>query len=222
MIKAVIFDMDGVIVDNRDAHVEAFRLLAERHRVRMPDGSLDWMYGRGNDTIIPQLFPASMVAEIGTACLGREKEAIYRDIYADRIRPVHGLVTLLCELRRHGVLCAVGSSAPKVNVDYVLEKCTLEDYFHAVVTGDMVERRKPAPDIFLLAAELLGALPQECLVFEDSESGLRAAHTACMHSAALSTTLSAARLAEFYNGPVIPDFSHVDYEWVMATGTGGC
>ena len=214
--------MDGVIVDNRDAHVEAFRLLAGRYRMDMPPGSLDWMYGRGNDTILPRLFPPHMVEQIGLVRLGREKEAIYRDIYADRIRPVHGLVTLLSELRRHGVLCAVGSSAPKVNVDYVLEKCTLEDYFHAVVTGDMVERRKPAPDIFPLAAELTGALPQDCLVFEDSESGLRAAHAAGMHSAALATTLSADRLAEFYDGPVIPDFSHVDYDWVMARGVSGC
>lgn len=212
MIKAVIFDMDGVLVDNRDIHVDAFRLLAGRYKVPFDDGDLDWMYGRGNDTILPALFPPQLIEQIGLKKLGNEKEAIYRDIYSDRIRPARGLVTLLNDLHRHGIPCAVGSSAPKVNVDYVLEKCMLQDDFTAVVTGDMVRFRKPDPAIFELAAELLNVVPAECLVFEDSQAGIQAAKAAGMPVIAMATTLTREKLAEMHDGMIIPDFTRIDYE----------
>lgn len=211
MINAVIFDMDGVIVDNRDIHIEAFRLLAERYGVAFDAGDLEWMYGRGNDTIIPRLFPPDVVLRAGLAELGREKEAIYREIYADRMVPARGLVDLLKELRDNGLPCAVGSSAPKRNVDFVLDRCGIADYFSVVVTGDMVEFRKPDPAIFLLASERLGISPAECLVFEDSAAGIQAARSAGMPLVALATTLTAEQLAGVHRGVTIPDFTHIDY-----------
>ena len=206
--------MDGVLVDNRDIHVEAFRMLAERYGVPFDGSDLEWMYGRGNDTIIPALFPPQLVEREGLKKLGAEKEAVYRDIYSDHIRPAHGLVTFLHELHRHHIPCAVGSSAPKVNVDYVLEKCGLEDDFTVVVTGDMVKLRKPDPAIFELAAELLGVVQHECLVFEDSAAGIQAAKAAGMPVIAMSTTLPKHKIAEVHDGMVIPDFTHVDYRKV--------
>lgn len=216
MIKAVIFDMDGVLVDNRDVHVEAFRQLAARYGVPFDGSDLEWMYGRGNDTIIPALFPPQVVECVGLRRLGDEKEAIYRDIYADSIRLTRGLVTLLKDLHRNNIPCAVGSSAPKVNVDYVLEKCTIRSYFSVIVTGDMVKLRKPDPAIFELAAELLGVVPSQCLVFEDSEAGIRAAKTAGMKVVAMSTTLSREKIAEVHDGQVISDFTQMNYEKIRA------
>lgn len=211
MIKAVIFDMDGVIVDNRDIHVEAFRELAARYGVPFDSGNLGWMYGRGNDTILPGLFPPAIIERVGLRELGAEKEAIYRDIYSDGVHPTRGLVSLLNSLHRHGVPCAVGSSAPKVNVDFVLEKCLLQDDFTVVVTGDMVTKRKPDPAIFTLAAELLGFTPQECLVFEDSVAGIEAARAAGCPVIALSTTLPRAELEKHAPRTVIPDFTGLFY-----------
>ncbi len=214
MIKAVIFDMDGVLVDNRDVHVEAFRLLAAQHGVPFDDGDLEWMYGRGNDTIIPALFPPAIVDRVGLAQLGKEKESIYRRIYADSVVPVRGLVTLLNDLHYNNIPCAVGSSATKANVDFVLDKCGIEDDFSVVVTGDMVTLRKPDPAIFNLAAQLLGVVPAECLVFEDSVAGLQAAKTAGMPVIALSTTLTTTKIAEVHDWMVIPDFADVNYETI--------
>lgn len=206
--------MDGVLVDNRDVHVDAFRRLAAHYSMPFDDGDLEWMYGRGNDTIIPVLFPPQVVENVGLARLGREKEAIYREIYADSVVPVRGLITLLNDLHRNGIPCAVGSSAPKTNVDFVLDKCGIGDDFSVVVTGDMVTLRKPNPAIFNLAAQLLGIIPQECLVFEDSVAGIKAANAAGMPVVALSTTLSPTKIAEVHDGKVIADFTDVSYETI--------
>lgn len=214
MINAVIFDMDGVIVDNRDIHVEAFRLLAQRHGVSFCGEGLEWMYGRGNDTIIPRLFPPEVVGRAGLAELGREKETIYREIYRECMVPARGLVALLDELRDNGLPCAVGSSAPRRNVDFVLERCGIADYFSVVVTGDMVEFRKPDPSIFRMAAERLGVTPAECLVFEDSTAGIQAARSAGMPVIALATTLTAEQLSEVHDGLTIPDFTYIDYHGI--------
>lgn len=214
MVKAVIFDMDGVIVDNRDVHIEAFEILCRRYGVSFDKSDLSWMYGKGNDSIIPGIFPPQMVERIGLKELSREKEAIYRDIYADHITPTRGLITLLEDLHRHSIPCAVGSSASRVNVDFVLEKCRLEDDFSVIVTGNMVQHRKPAPDIFILAAELLGYPPHECLVFEDSIAGIEAANAAGIPVVALATTLPRTKLQQVHHGTIIDNFAGVCYDTV--------
>lgn len=216
MINAVIFDMDGVIVDNRDIHIDAFRILADRYGVAFGAAGLEWMYGRGNDTIIPRLFPAEVVDRAGLAELGREKEAIYREIYRDHVVPARGLLSLLNELRDNGLTCAVGSSAPKRNVDFVLDRCGIADYFSVVVTGDMVEFRKPDPSIFLMASSRLGVAAAECLVFEDSAAGIQAARSAGMPVIALATTLTTEQLAGVHDGLTIPDFTYINYREIRS------
>lgn len=212
MVRAVIFDMDGVIVDNRDVHIEAFGILCRRYGVAFDRSNLSWMYGKGNDSIIPGIFPPEVVERVGLHKLGEEKEAIYRDIYSDRVAPTRGLVTFLNDLQRHGIPCAIGSSAPRVNVDFVLEHCTLEEYFSVLVTGDMVQFRKPDPAIFTLAAELLGCKANECLVFEDSRAGIESAQAAGMPVVALATTLPRKSLQEIQHGMIIDDFTGMTYD----------
>lgn len=210
MIKGVIFDMDGVLVDNRDIHIEAFRILCKRYGVPFDDSMLNSLYGRGNDTIMPMLLPQEIIDRVGLTALDWEKEAIYRDIYVDSVSPARGLLDFLALLRAAGVKRAVGSSAPTANVNFVLEKCHIQDDFDVVVSGSMVQLRKPWPDIFLLAAELLGLMPQECLVFEDSVAGIEAAQAAGTPVIAMATTLPRERLAEIHKGLIISDFTEVD------------
>lgn len=117
--------------------------------------------------------PEEVIREKGTAALGDEKEAIYREIYAPEIEPMPGLVALLDKLRDAGIRCAVGSSGCRANVDFVLEKCDIESFFDAKINGDMVTRCKPDPEIYLTAAAALGLAPAECVVFEDAKAGHR-------------------------------------------------
>lgn len=110
MIRGVLFDMDGVLVNNTQAHVKAFEIFCERYGVEDWQHKLQTAFGMGNDDIMRLILPEEIIREKGMKALGEEKEAIYREVYAPEIRPVRGLVELLEELRRRGISCAVGSS----------------------------------------------------------------------------------------------------------------
>ena len=168
MKKAAIFDMDGTLVANSPIHIRAFEIFCARY------GVTDWReklangFGMGNDDIMRLVMPEEVIREKGLAALADEKEAIYREIYAPDIRPVEGLKELLERLRAAGIPCAVGSSGCKANVDFVLDSCAIRPYFDAAISGDMVSRCKPDPEIYLTAAAALGVSPADCVIFEDA------------------------------------------------------
>ena len=178
MIKGAIFDMDGTLVDNTPVHIRAFEIFCERYGIRDWKEKLGQAYGMGNDDIMRLIMPAEVIREKGLAALAEEKESIYREIYAPEIVPMPGLTDLLQRLRDAGIRCAVGSSGYKPNVDFVLEKCRIEPYFDARISGDMVSRCKPDPEIYLTAAAALGLTAAECVVFEDAPAGIEAARRA--------------------------------------------
>ncbi len=179
--------MDGVLVVNDEAHGKAFEVWAERNNIALPENFLSDYYGMGNNEIFPAIFGRELSKE-EIAKYGGEKEAIYREIYAPVAVPTKGLVALLDELEARGVKMAVGSSADIENIDMILDVCGLRKYFSAVSYSGLVERAKPAPDIFLLASKMLEVEPSECLVFEDAFAGIKAARAAGMHLGVLATS----------------------------------
>lgn len=190
MKKAALFDMDGTLVDNTLAHMRAFEIFCARYGVTGWKEKLSQAFGMGNDDIMRLIMPAELIRERGLASLAEEKEAIYREIYAPGIRPVKGLVPLLESLRAAGVRCAVGSSGCRANVDFVLEKCRIGEFFDARISGDRVTRCKPDPEIYLTAAAALGMAPADCVVFEDAKAGIESARRAGVgRVVALATTL---------------------------------
>lgn len=216
MIKAVIFDMDGVLVNNMSVHFQAFAEMAERYNITAEKGvDFTHLNGRGNDDIITALFPPQLVAEKGVEALAEEKEALYREIYAPTITPTAGLRELLEAIRAEKLYCAVGSSGPKANVDFVLEKCHIEPYFDVRISGDMVTKCKPDPEIFLLAAEKLGLRPEECLVFEDAISGVMAARAAGMRVIALTSTHTRQQLEEVGAELICNDFTTITTKHIL-------
>ena len=206
MIRGVLFDMDGVLVNNTQAHVKAFEIFCERYGGEEGQNKLQAAYGTGNDDIMRLILPEEIIREKGMKALGEEKEAISREVYAPEIRPVRGLVELLEELRRRGIRCAVGSSGCRENVDFVLSNCGITDYFSCIVSGDRVTRCKPDPEIYLLAAEGLHLPSAECLVFEDARVGITAARRAgAGRIVALATTLPRHTLATQTEADVVID-----------------
>lgn len=190
MKRAALFDMDGTLVDNTQAHIRAFEIFCARYGVTDWKEKLSQGFGMGNDDIMRLIMPAEVIRTRGLAALAEEKEAIYREIYAPEIRPVEGLVALLESLRAAGVRCAVGSSGCRANVDFVLEKCRIGNYFEVCISGDRVTRCKPDPEIYLTAAAALGLAPAECIVFEDAKAGIESARRAgAGRIVALATTL---------------------------------
>ena len=217
MVKGVIFDMDGVLVNNMSVHFEAFAAMAERYNLTAEEGvDFTHLNGRGNDDIIGALFPPHIIAEKGVEALAAEKEALYREIYAPKIAPVAGLRELLAEIRNAGLRCAVGSSGPRVNVDFVLDRCAIEPYFDVRISGDMVTRCKPDPEIFLTAASRLGIAPEDCLVFEDAKAGIAAAKAAGMKVIALTTTHTREQLSPAEPDLIVSDFTEVSLEQIHA------
>ena len=212
MRKGVIFDMDGVLVDNREQHIEAFVIFCRRYGVDFTDEMLAPLYGMGNDEIMTRLLPPDVVQKKGITALANEKEAIYREIYAATIEPTPGLTAFLADLRRAGIRCAVGSSGQQANVDFVLDSCHIRDSFDAIVDGDMVTQCKPDPEIFLTAAKLLNLQPAECVVIEDSLAGIEAANRGGMGVIAMATTNPQSLLENTRHDLIVDDFTTLNAE----------
>ena len=215
-IPAFIFDLDGVVVDSNELHVESWKEVARRHGFDCPDPDHIGKCGLRTGAVIRDLLRWP-VSEKEAARIGFEKEEIYREwIRQGGIRPIPGALEFLDQSRQLGIRCAVGSSAPRENVDLCLKVLRLEEGFVATVSGADIPRGKPAPDIFLKAAEQMGVEPGQCLVFEDAPAGVEAAHAAGMRAVALLTSHSREEL--FGADWLVPDFrsispSSVQQDW---------
>ena len=184
---ALIFDMDGVIVHSNPLHCQAWAAFNRRYGLETTPGMLERMYGRRNDQIVRDFFGEGL-AEDEVAARGAAKEEIYREMLGDRMEEslVPGLRPFL-ELYR-GAPMALASNAEPQNVNFVLDRAGLRQYFRVVVDGHQVSHPKPHPEIYLRAAELLVIAPANCIVLEDSYTGVAAARAAGMRVAGLGTT----------------------------------
>jgi len=218
MLKGVIFDMDGVLVDNTAVHIEAFDIFCRRYGIENWQSKIANFYGMGNDDIMSALLPENIRSEKSLKEWGLEKEAVYREIYATRIKPLDGLCNMLAAIKSAEILCAVGSSACRENVEFVLDKCNIGEYFDLKICGDDVTRCKPDPEIYLTVTDKLGLRPSECLVFEDSKAGIEAGKRAGMVVVALATSLSrevleretnADRIIDDFNGITVAEMSRM-------------
>jgi beta-phosphoglucomutase len=185
--RAFIFDMDGVIVDSNPQHRLAWEAFNRRYGLETTEAMHQRMYGKRNDQIVRDFFGAELSAEEVDA-RGAAKEALYRETIAGRVESmlVPGLRDFLERYR--GIPKAIASNAEPANVDFLLEQSGLGKYFPVVLNGHQVSHPKPNPEIYLLAAELLGVEPAGCIVFEDSYSGVEAGRAAGMKVIGLSTT----------------------------------
>jgi beta-phosphoglucomutase len=182
-----IFDMDGVIVDTGWAHKQAWVEFAHTHGAQCTDEFFLRTFGMQNYQIIPLMLGHEVSPE-DLEAMGDWKEQRYRQIVAQGLTPAQGLVDLLADLKAHGFRIAVGSSAPKANIDLVLDRLGMRRSFDAIVYGDMVSRGKPAPDTFLAAARMLDVPPAQCVVVEDAVPGVQAGKAAGMAVVAITTT----------------------------------
>ena len=186
-LMGVIFDLDGVLVDTGWAHKQSWYDLAEKEGFSMTDEFFYSTFGMQNYQIIPMLLGRDASSgEVGR--LSDWKEKRYRELIAEKLAPSEGAKSLLIDLKSKDFLLAVGSSAPRANLDLVLERTDLQDYFDAYVTGQDVTNGKPAPDTFLKAAEKLSLGADRCVVVEDAVQGVEAGKAAGMQVVAVTTT----------------------------------
>ena len=192
--KGVIFDMDGVIVDNQDYHYEAWMKFCQKYDV-IPEGDVSRYFGMTNNDILTNIFPDNLSDKQLYEYAG-EKEKLYQNLYQGNIEIADGLERLLISLTEKGVKLGIATSAPSTNVDFVLGNTRLHIYFDVVVDSSMIKRGKPDPEIYLMAAEEMGLAPEECIVVEDSVAGVKAGKAAGMMVVAITTTSAREKLSE--------------------------
>ena len=181
---AVIWDVDGVLIDSGEQHRRAWEQLAREEGLPYSDAAFWATFGMRNADIFPRMFGVSGPPERLVA-LGDRKEAIYRALLAEDAAPLPGAKELLAALHAAGYRQALGSSAPPANLEAIISLLGLASFLDAIVSGEQVAHGKPAPDIFLAAAERLGIPPAHCLVIEDAPAGVAAAHAGGMRCLAV-------------------------------------
>jgi beta-phosphoglucomutase len=200
----VIFDMDGVLVLSEQAHWQSWCAAAKNRGVEIAYKKFVSCFGRINPDCIAIMFGADIPPD-ESARIADEKEQAFREIVRRHVTLAPGTMELLTGLREQGVKLAVGSSGPKENVELILGAGNIRQYFDAVVHGGDVKRGKPAPDVFLLAAERLAVPARACAVIEDAPAGIQAAVAAEMIPIGVATTHDAADLMAAGASVIYPD-----------------
>ena len=206
-ICAVIFDLDGVVVDNMKYHRLAWEKFLVKYAPEIDLKTFSRHFGKKNDALLEIVFGRNLTLD-EVKRYGGEKEFLYRELYADSIETVSGLMEFIKTLKRNKIKTAVASAAPPVNVDFVLNKTGTRKLFDIVMNAEDVKKGKPDPEIYLKTAQRLACSPRSCVVFEDSFPGLAAAKNAGMKVIALTTTYNpdVLKIADF----IINDFTEID------------
>lgn len=184
LLRAVIWDLDGVIIDSAEAHLKSWHRLAQEEGLPFSDEQFWATFGWRNDTIIPRLW-GTMPPERVRALADR-KEAYFREFVRDTAAPLPGAIELLSSLHNAGYAQALASSTPIENIELISQVLGLKRYLSVFVSGETVARGKPAPDIFLKAAAELHVAPAQSLVIEDAVAGVEAAHAGGMRCIAVA------------------------------------
>lgn len=213
MTTAILFDMDGVIVDTNPYHKIAIQQFCAKYDRPLDETTLQKkIYGRTNRDWITNLFGA--LTEQQLQAYTDEKEQLFRTLYEPHIKPVTGLVNFLDLLVTSSIPCAIATSAPLENVDFVLSKTGLRKYFDTILYDKMVTHGKPNPEIYLKAAAALGFPNEQCIVIEDALSGVTAGRKSGSKVIGITTTHTAAELSEA--NFIINDFNELSLATLTA------
>jgi beta-phosphoglucomutase len=206
--KAFIFDMDGTMVDSIPWHKKSYQILFEKlHLPFSEEFYKRHIVGHKNSEIFPKLFPQK--DKKAWEELAYDKEAIFREIYKSTIKEIDGLTKLIDTFKNKGITLAIATTAPLENRIFYLDKLNLSaSDFSAIVGDEEIVNGKPHPEAYIKAAERIGILPEKCLVFEDSASGIASAKSAGMTVVAVATNRMPETLVEA--DYVVDNFSEIE------------
>jgi beta-phosphoglucomutase len=198
-----IFDMDGVLIDSNPFHKISLKQFCAKYGHDLTEEQLrEKIYGRTNKDWIPNVFGPLPFDQI--MAYQDEKEALFRDIYKNDIHEVAGLTSFLKKLDEYKIPRAIATSAPRANVDFTLEKTGTVSFFPVILDESFVTRGKPDPEIYIKTVDALRMTPGNCVVFEDSLSGVAAGKAAGCKVVGITTTHTREELAN--TDLVIDDF----------------
>lgn len=196
MIKGVLFDMDGVLVDSEAFICKAAIMMFEEIGIKATPEDFHPFLGMGENKYLGGV-AQKYGKRVDIEKVKSRTYEIYGSIVKGNLNPLPGAHEFLSLCRKKGFMLALATSADKIKMEASLKEIGLgEDTFHSIVTGLDVENKKPFPDIYLKASENLGLKPDECLVVEDAVSGIRAAKTAGCRCLAVTTSFDASVLQQ--------------------------
>lgn len=193
--RGVIFDVDGVLFDSAECHRRSWYVLAEELNLSMCDAFFYDTFGQTNTTILKRLLDRDLDPKENRR-LSERKEDLFRAEARGGLQLFPGVADRLRELKTAGFHLALGTSAPRSNVDFFQQELGLGKYVETFVCMDDIRHGKPDPEVFLLAAQRLGLAPDRCVVVEDAVAGVQAAKAGGFKCIAVTTTNRAEVLRE--------------------------
>ncbi len=194
-VKAVIWDMDGVIADTGSYHLKGWQIVFRRREANYTEEDFRRNTGKRSDIIVREVLgekiPQNEITEII-----QEKDETFRQLMGQNIKLFPGVLKLITSLKEHGFKIAIASSAPMENIQLITQSLKIHNRFDAIISGWEVTKGKPDPQTFLLAAEKLGVEAEDCIVIEDAISGVTASKRADMRCIAVTNTTSREELRE--------------------------
>ncbi|NNF75105.1 MAG: HAD family phosphatase [Flavobacteriaceae bacterium] len=207
--RAVIFDMDGTIVDNMDVHIDTWLIYLEQHKIDLTREAF-LKLNHGNLTeIISRVFQLDK-SDPRVMELGQAKEQFYRDTYRGNIVEIPGLTNTLRHLKAQNISCGLATMGDTPNIDLVVDALEIRSFFDSIIGGHQVSKGKPDPQIFLSVLRDLDRIPDDCLVVEDSVSGVKAALNAGIKVVGITTSHSREELLDHGCIETISDYSVFD------------
>ena len=215
-MNAVIFDLDGTMIDNMMVHHRAWQSKLAEYGIEMSVEEVQSRIHGVNIEILEREFPGQFTVDERIQ-IAKEKEETYRQIYASELVLLSGLPALLHDLKATNILMSVGSAAPPENVNFVLNNLDLWHYFVAVRHSDDVERGKPDPQVYDILLDEMDVKPSECLIFEDSRTGAIAASRAGCKVIIVTTTHQPAEFSDIPNVVnFISDFTEISVQQIQS------
>ena len=205
--------MDGVICHTNPHHAKAFEAFFNKYEIHHSEQEFEeHMYGKHNGYIMTHFFKRPITGE-ELLKLEDEKEGMFREVYKDKVETIPHYLDFLSELKSRGFKTAVATSAPRANLDLIANFLKLDKKMDSMMSSEDVKHHKPNPEVYLESAKRVGVAPSDCIVFEDSFSGVTAGLNAGMKVVGVLSTHTKEQLppCDFY----INDYSEVNVDKVL-------
>ncbi|MCU0334815.1 MAG: HAD family phosphatase [Chitinophagaceae bacterium] len=206
-LEAVIFDMDGTLVDSMPYHHKSWELFFQQQGIYLSKEEFDRIHHGTLFDIMPRIF--GDISHEESYRLGMLKEAAFRELYKNEIQPISGLVGWLQQLQTAKLKIGLGTAADWTNADFTVDAIQIRSFFDAIVTSDTVKEGKPSPAVYQEVARQLQVEPANCVVFEDTVSGIQAGLAAGMKVIGITTGMDARAMQSLPVSMVIADYEHL-------------
>ena len=216
MLKAIIFDLDGTLVDSLPYHHESWRIFFKNNNIEENDFNEIYRNYKGGGTLelMSSVFGDTYTKD-ELEKMSDDKEVIFREIYRSKIFPINGLIKFLDNLKKDNILLSIGSNAIRKNVLMTIKELGITNYFSSIICGDEVSKGKPDPEMYIETLSNLKVNKNECIIFEDSIEGITAAKNANIKAIGVTSSQSSETLKSVGAFKTIEDYTKISIDNIL-------